>query len=107
MSSGGAGDDGMEPRAARPVAGRQPRQIELCPLFCLGMLYRRIGSKVVDCNLVDELVRRSRLQAGPTNGDKTCYSGRTHMDTRQLRENRSAFPAAELLKYRGRWVAFS
>jgi hypothetical protein len=29
------------------------------------------------------------------------------MDTRQLRENRSAFPAAELVKYRGQWVAFS
>jgi hypothetical protein len=29
------------------------------------------------------------------------------MDTRQLRENRSAFPAAELAKYRGQWVAFS
>jgi hypothetical protein len=29
------------------------------------------------------------------------------MDTRQLRENRSAFPAAELEKYRGQWVAFS
>ncbi len=29
------------------------------------------------------------------------------MDTRQLRENRSAFSASELLKYRGQWVAFS
>jgi hypothetical protein len=29
------------------------------------------------------------------------------MDTRQLRENRSAFPVAELAKYRGQWVAFS
>jgi hypothetical protein len=29
------------------------------------------------------------------------------MDTRQLRENRSAIPAAELAKYRGQWVAFS
>jgi hypothetical protein len=29
------------------------------------------------------------------------------MDTRQLRNNRSAFPAAELDKYRGQWVAFS
>jgi hypothetical protein len=29
------------------------------------------------------------------------------MDTRQLRENRSAFPEAELVKYRGQWVAFS
>jgi hypothetical protein len=28
------------------------------------------------------------------------------MDTRQLRENRSLFPAAELLRYRGQWVAF-
>jgi len=31
----------------------------------------------------------------------------THMDTRQLRENRSAFSTAELAKYRGQWVAFS
>ena len=29
------------------------------------------------------------------------------MTTRQLRENRSAFPAAELAKYRGQWIAFS
>jgi len=29
------------------------------------------------------------------------------MDTRQLRENRAAFPAADLAKYRGQWVAFS
>ena len=29
------------------------------------------------------------------------------MDTRQLRENRSTFPAAELAKYRGKWIAFS
>jgi hypothetical protein len=29
------------------------------------------------------------------------------MDTQQIRENRSAFPAAELVKYRGQWVAFS
>jgi hypothetical protein len=29
------------------------------------------------------------------------------MKTRQLRENRSAFPAAELARYRGQWVAFS
>ena len=29
------------------------------------------------------------------------------MDTRQLRENRAAFPAAGLTKYRGQWVAFS
>lgn len=29
------------------------------------------------------------------------------MDTRQFRENRSAFSAAELAKYRGQWVAFS
>ena len=29
------------------------------------------------------------------------------MDTRQLRENRSAYSAAELVKYRGQWVAFS
>jgi len=29
------------------------------------------------------------------------------MDTRQFRENRSAFPAAELVRYRGQWVAFS
>jgi hypothetical protein len=29
------------------------------------------------------------------------------MDTRQLRENRAAFPAAELVNYRGQWVAFS
>jgi len=29
------------------------------------------------------------------------------MDTRQLREDRLAFPAAELVKYRGQWVAFS
>jgi hypothetical protein len=29
------------------------------------------------------------------------------MNTRQLRDNRSAFPAAELVKYRGQWVAFS
>jgi hypothetical protein len=29
------------------------------------------------------------------------------MDTRQLRENREAFPVAELDKYRGQWVAFS
>ncbi len=29
------------------------------------------------------------------------------MDTRQLRDNRSAFPAAELAKYHGQWVAFS
>src|SRR5260370_1583745 len=33
--------------------------------------------------------------------------GSTLMDTRQLRENRAAFPAAELAKYRGQWVAFS
>src|SRR5260370_36902907 len=29
------------------------------------------------------------------------------MDTRQLRENRAAFPEADLAKYRGQWVAFS
>jgi hypothetical protein len=29
------------------------------------------------------------------------------MDTRQFRENRSAFPTGELAKYRGQWVAFS
>lgn len=29
------------------------------------------------------------------------------MDTRQLRENRAAFSADELAKYRGQWVAFS
>jgi hypothetical protein len=29
------------------------------------------------------------------------------MDTRQFRENRSAFPADELAKYHGQWVAFS
>src|SRR5438045_4767109 len=29
------------------------------------------------------------------------------MDIRQLRENRSAFPATELVKYRGQWVALS
>ena len=29
------------------------------------------------------------------------------MDTQQLRENRSAFPRAELAKYHGQWVAFS
>jgi hypothetical protein len=29
------------------------------------------------------------------------------MDPRQLRENRSAFPASELARYRGQWVAFS
>ncbi len=29
------------------------------------------------------------------------------MDTRQLRENRSAIPTAELDKYRGQWVAYS
>ena len=29
------------------------------------------------------------------------------MDTRQLRENRSLFPIAELMRYRGQWVAFS
>ncbi len=29
------------------------------------------------------------------------------MDTRQLRENRAAFPAADLAKHRGQWVAFS
>ncbi len=29
------------------------------------------------------------------------------MDTRQFRENRSAFPAAELAKYHGQWIAFS
>jgi hypothetical protein len=29
------------------------------------------------------------------------------MNTRQLRENRAAFPASELAKYRGQWVAFS
>jgi hypothetical protein len=29
------------------------------------------------------------------------------MDSRQLRENRAAFPAAELAKYRGQLVAFS
>jgi hypothetical protein len=29
------------------------------------------------------------------------------MDTRQLRENRARFPAAELARYRGQWVAFS
>jgi hypothetical protein len=29
------------------------------------------------------------------------------MDTRQLRENRAAFPAADLANYRGQWVAFS
>ena len=29
------------------------------------------------------------------------------MDTRQIRENRAAFPADELAKCRGQWVAFS
>ena len=29
------------------------------------------------------------------------------MDTRRLRENRALFPAAELARYRGQWVAFS
>jgi len=29
------------------------------------------------------------------------------MDIRQLRENRAAFPVADLAKYRGQWVAFS
>jgi hypothetical protein len=29
------------------------------------------------------------------------------MDTRRLRENRSALSLAELAKYRGQWVAFS
>jgi hypothetical protein len=29
------------------------------------------------------------------------------MDTRQFRKNRSTFPAPELAKYRGQWVAFS
>jgi hypothetical protein len=29
------------------------------------------------------------------------------MNTRQLRENRSAFPTTELVKYRGQWIAFS
>jgi len=29
------------------------------------------------------------------------------VNIRQLRENRSAFPAAELVKYRGQWVAFA
>ncbi|HKI37805.1 MAG TPA: hypothetical protein VKA46_38485 [Gemmataceae bacterium] len=29
------------------------------------------------------------------------------MDTRQFRENRSAFSVGELVKYRGQWVAFS
>ncbi len=29
------------------------------------------------------------------------------MDTRQLRDNRSAFCAAELVKYRGQWIALS
>ena len=29
------------------------------------------------------------------------------MDTRQLRENRAAIAAADLVKYRGQWVAIS
>ena len=29
------------------------------------------------------------------------------MGTRQVRESRSAFRAAELVKYRGQWIAFS
>jgi hypothetical protein len=29
------------------------------------------------------------------------------MDTGKLRQNRSAFPEAELVKYHGQWVAFS
>jgi hypothetical protein len=29
------------------------------------------------------------------------------MDPQQLRENRATFPAAELAKFRGQWVAFS
>jgi len=29
------------------------------------------------------------------------------MNTRQFQGNRSAFPAGELAKYRGQWIAFS
>jgi len=45
-------------------------------------------------------------------GTSSCGDGvrchrRMRMDTRQLRENRSAFPADELAWYCGQWVAFS
>ena len=58
-----------------------------------------------------ERVSRSRQSAcasqlGILEG-KLSTDGLTVMDTRQLRENRAAFPAADLAKYRGQWVAFS
>src|SRR5438067_1141366 len=38
---------------------------------------------------------------------RTERNGENTMDIRKLRENRSAFPVTELMKYRGQWVAFS
>jgi hypothetical protein len=57
------------------------------------------------------LTALTSIKRGKDNGAGVKQSivapGGIRMDTREFRENRSAFPAAELLKYGGQWVAFS